>query len=755
MQNTRLSSGHAKRAYLALAVIGICFLALIVKIFCLQTVEFEYYQKKVINQLTTESTILSERGDIYDADGVLLATNATAYRIFIAPATIHSEMQKAEKSGDLVRSRLDEIISAGLSEILGLSYDTVFAQTEKTNSLDATLMREASSETADKVLEFIKENKIYNCCYVEPTSVRYYCYGDLATHVLGFTGTDGNGLYGLEYYYDEQLTGTPGKFIIARDAYGNEMPYEYQSYIDAIDGYDLNTTIKVKIQAILEEQLKASYIESGAQAGVSGIVMNVKTGAIYAMATYPDFDSNNAWTLNDVYAEQLAASGLVEGTAEYSSKRAALLNQMWQNKALTFTYIPGSTFKIITTAMALETGVTSIGDHYNCSGSLNVYGSIIHCHKVYGHGRLSFAEGLQQSCNPIMMTVASKIGTDTFYDYVKNFGYLEKTGIDLPGEGQSIFYDKNAFGPVDLAVASFGQNFKVSMIQHLTAIASVANDGKLVTPYLVDSMTDEDGNVVWKHETKEIRQVVSSSVCETVSNILREGVAGNGGSKNAYVAGYRVAAKTGTSEKIGDNNELRIGSCVAFAPADDPEIAIIIVVDEPTIGSSYGSVVAAPYIANCLSQMLPALGVEAVYTDDEAAKLEVEVPDFRGVVSYNAREKIEALGLDCEIIGVGTVVTSQVPSAGSMLSKENGKVILYIGESAPTNNIKVPNVVGMTASAANQTLINAGLNINIEGTTNYNEGSDAKVVSQFPEGGTIATKGDIISVTFRYLDVTD
>jgi len=755
MQSTRISTKLTKKAFFGLALFALIFLALIIRIFCLQTVNFDYYRNKVLDQLTTESTILSERGNIYDSNGILLATNKTAYRIFIAPKTIHDEMKQAVKDGNTDRADLDVKISQGLSELLGIDYDTIYAMTGKTASLDATVLREASPEQADDVLQLISELGVSNCVYVEPMSVRYYCYGDLATHVLGFTGRDGDGLYGLEYYYNQELAGTPGKFITARDAYGNEMPYKYQSMIDAVDGYNLNTTLDIKIQAILEEQLEATYFESGAQAGVAGMVMNVKTGAVYAMATYPDFDSNDAWTLSSEYAVQLESSGLTVEDEGYSTLRASLLNQMWQNKALTFTYMPGSTFKIITTAMSIETGIDKIIPTCTCRGELNVYGSIIRCHKKGGHGELTFAGGLQQSCNPYMMKLAEEIGRPTFYNYVKNFGYLEKTGIDLPGEGISSFWDEDAFGPVDLAVASFGQNFKISMIQHLTAISAVANGGTLVQPYVVESMSDSDGSIVWEHEVKAIRQVVSESACKQVATILKDGVAGDGGSKNAYVAGYRVAAKTGTSEKIGDDETLRIGSCVAFAPAEDPEIAIIIIVDEPTCSNVYGSYVAAPYIANCLEQMLPALGIEAEYTLEEAAKLEVEVGNYLGMMSFSARQSIEKNDLQVEIIGNGEKVTAQVPAAGSKLSKDSGKVILYVGDSAPSNELTVPNVIGMSASSANRILINSGFNISIDGATNYDAGSGAVVVAQYPEAGTSATRGDVISVTFRHTDVSD
>ena len=759
MQKARISTKITVRAIIVLALIVGLFAYLIFKLFILQTVSFDYYKNKVVDQLTTESTILSERGNIYDSNGVLLAANKTAYRIFIAPKTIHDEMDEArkniEKEGNAARVDLDVKISEGLSEILGIEYDTIFAMTGKTNSLDATVLREATPDQADQVLSFISKLGVTNCVYVEPMSVRYYAYGDLATHVLGFTGRDGDGLYGLEYYYNEKLAGTPGKFITARDAYGNEMEYKYQSIIEAVDGYNLNTTLDIKIQAILEEQLEATYYESGARAGVAGIVMNVKTGAVYAMATYPDFNNNDAWTLSAEYQSQLAYSGLTSGDEGYSALRSSLLNQMWQNKALTFTYMPGSTFKIITSAMALETGVANLQTTFTCNGKLNVYGSIIHCHKVHGHGALDFAGGIQQSCNPYMMNLASLIGKQTFYDYVKNFGYLEKTGIDLPGEGNSSFWDESAFGPVDLAVASFGQNFKISMIQQITAISAVANGGTLVQPYVVESMTDSEGNTVWQHEVNEIRQVMSTSVCREISRILEEGVSGDGGSRNAYVAGYKVAAKTGTSEKIGDDETLRIGSCAAFAPADDPEIAIIIIVDEPSCANVFGSYVAAPYVANCLSQMLPALGIEAEYSPAEAEKLEVEVGNYLGMMSFSARETITKSGLDVEVIGSGEKVTAQVPAAGSKLSKQNGKIILYVGDTSPSNDLSVPNVVGLSASAANRVLINAGFNISIEGTTNFDVGEGAEVIAQYPAAGTPATRGDVITVTFRHTNVSD
>jgi len=761
MQSTRISTKLTKRAFGGLAVIAVAFLVLVIRIFCLQTVDFDYYRNKVLDQLTTESTILSERGNIYDSNGVLLATNKTAYRVFIAPKTIHDEMKKAKKDGNAERVDLAVKISRGLSELLGIEYDTIYTMTGKTTSLDATVLREASSEQADDVLKLISDLKVSNCIYVEPTNVRYYCYSDLATHVLGFTGRDGDGLYGLEYYYNKQLAGTPGKFITARDAYGNEMPYEYQSYIDAIDGYDLNTTLDIKIQAILEEQLKATYVESGAQAGVAGMVMNVKTGAVYAMGTYPDFDSNDAWTLSAEYAAQLESSGLTAEDEGYSALRSSLLNQMWQNKALTFTYMPGSTFKIITTAMAIETGTDKLIPTCTCRGQLNVYGSIIHCHKKGGHGVLSFAGGLQQSCNPYMMELAEKIGRSTFYNYVKNFGYLEKTGIDLPGEGISSFWDEGAFGPVDLAVASFGQNFKISPIAHISAINAVANGGNLVTPYFVKEITDNEGNVIYSHETEVKRQVISEATAQKVSDILEEGVATDGGSKNAYVAGYRIAAKTGTSEKkdVKDTEYIPyVCSAIAFAPAEAPEISVLFMVDEPTEGVLYASVIAAPYVANLMSEVLPYVGVEAEYTEEELKNKAVITPSLVQLETEDAKKKaVEWFGFDIEVVGDGKYVLAQSPAGGTLVEPGCAKVVIYTTDEAlqERRTVKVPNLVGMTAVAANGTLTNLGLNLKISGTTNFASGKGAVVIEQNIAPGETVELGSVIELTFRYLDDSD
>ena len=757
-EKIRISTKLVVRSYILFAVIIIAFVLLALRIFTIQTVNFDYYQQKVINQLTTESTVYSNRGVIYGADGVKLAANISAYRIFIAPSNIRAAV--AESTGEDAKN-YDDIISRGLSEILGekygITYDTVAEMIEKKKgSLDATVVRLADGDSADLVLDFVSKNGLEDMVLVEASSKRYYPYGNVASHVLGFTGTDGTGLYGLEYQYNTQLAGTPGRYITARDSYGRELPFEYKSVIDAVDGYDVHTTIDLKIQMILEEQLRATFEECRPECGAAGVVMNVKTGAVLAMGVYPDFNCNDPRTLDDYYEGLLGASGYAEGSAEYNTLKKELQMKMWSNKVLTDPYMPGSTFKIITTSVALEENAAKVDEKFYCAGYLQVANRKIHCYHVSGHGSLTLGEGLQQSCNPVMMTVGMRIGQEKFYNYFRQFGYLGKTGIDLPGEGDTTFWDEDKFGIVDLAVASFGQNFRISMINHITALSAVANNGNLLTPYVVDKLTDGDGNVVWKHKTETRRQVISTTVSKTVSDILERGVSGNGGAKNCYIPGYKIAAKTGTSEKIGDaDKNACIGSCVAYAPADDPEIAILIVVDDPKVGTRFGSMIAAPYIANCLAEMLPYLGYEPQYTAEEAAALDVTVGEYRGRSPAVTRNMIKELGVECIMIGDGDRVTSQVPSAGAVLSGQNGKIIIYLGDSAPEADVKVPNVSKLSAAAANKLITDAGLNIKIEGSKSHALGGEALVVSQYPAAGESVARGSVVTITVRFTDGED
>lgn len=745
----------SKRVSVLLKVMGIFMLFLLGKIFYMQVFKYDEYQQKVIDQITVSSTLTAERGDIYDANMNLLATNKTVWRLFISPKDIkdYSDDKKIDYA---------DLISKGLSDITGVAYDDIYAKTQKTNRLDETIVKAIDEDTYDKVIEFVVENGLSRMVYTQASTTRYYPYGTLASHVIGFTGSDTQGLFGLEMYYDDDLTGTNGKYITAVDAHSNEIPYDYSSYIPAVDGLSLVTTIDSYIQRELENELAEIVEEFDVKNRATGIVMDVNTGAILGMATSSPFDSNNPYMLDEISQALLDNSGYEVGSEEYKTYNTALLYDMWRNKAVSELYEPGSTFKIITAAMGFELGKTTAQDHgFSCPGYHIVGGVKIKCWRSpnsHGSG-ITFSYGLQQSCNPTLMQLAERIGTENFYKYFGMFGYLEKTNVDLPSESATIFHNKNALGSVELAVASFGQRFKVTALQQLTAICAVANGGYLVTPHLVDSLIDEDKNVVYKYDTTVKRQVISKQSAEAVSAILEEGVSGTGASKNAYVAGYRIAAKTGTSEKLdkpdkNGNFTLRIGSCVAYAPYTNASIAAIIIVDEPTL-SYYGATVAAPYISDLLSKVMPYLGYEPNYTDKQLASMSVNIGNYVGKTVGDAKRLISNLGLSCDFGNASDsdVITAQTPRSGTALTKGMGTVILYT-EYNSTSSAVVPDLLGKSVTEANQILISRGLNIKIEGSQNYaiSETEYARATYQSIAAGTSVDRGTVVSVRFLYDD---
>ena len=748
-------TGTVKRASVIGLMVVIAFLILLLRILKLQTVEYTYYRDKVSNQITTEAEVIADRGKIYDRNGVLLATSVTTYRVFIAPRIV-AQMSEAQEL------KYDVLIATELSGILDVEYDYILKQTTYTKYLDRTLARNVDEEVAEKVRKVIKDNDLEDMVFLQAGTTRYYPGGTLACHALGFTGSDGAGQYGLELKYDSILAGTNGRYITARDSHGGEMPYEYQSYIEARDGHSIITTLDINIQSTLEEQLRATYTESGGQNRATGMVIDVKTGEILAQATYPDFDLNNPRKLNEFDAETLAQSGFTADSEEYAKLRQELQLTTWSNKAVTEVYMPGSTFKIVTASMAYEENLVNPTETFYCPGHhYPLEGSKIkiHCHKTTGHGSQTFAVGLQNSCNPVLMMMGARIGRERFYDYFRAFGYLEKTGIDLPGEGTSIFYQESAFSELDLATASFGQNFKVSPIQQLMAVTAVANGGYLLTPRMVKEVIDSEGNTITTYSTDVKRQIISTETAKKLAEVLEGGVSGGAGAKNAYVAGYRVAAKTGTSEKIDKKNETGkeyyICSCVGFAPADDPEIAVIILVDEPTKGVLYGSTVAAPYLANVMRDVLPYLGVEAVYTDKELANMAVEAPSLVTWYASVAKSQAESMGFEVEIVGGGSVVKSQVPAPRTLMESHNAKIILYTESDMEKTTVTMPDLSGKTAVAANEILANFGLNIRIAGTNNYMSGSGAVAVAQSHAPGSEVERGTVITVTFRNQDADD
>lgn len=744
-------SGRARSA-LCLALVLLMLAALLIRVLYIQTVDFDLYLDKVLDQMTTQSPTRAPRGNIYDRYGRVLATSVTTYRIFISPSAIAKEQRRADRAGlDICYA---EHISRGLSQILSLDYDEILKHTTYTGYLDRTVMSGASDEIADGVRKFIEENSYHDMVFVEAGYSRYYPNGTLASSVIGFTSSDAKGVWGLEAYYDESLRGTDGYYVTARDSFGNELPYEYESYIPAVSGASLQTTLDAYIQSALEEQLLEAVGESDAKNRACGIVVNVKTGAILAMATVPGYDLNDPRVLNAYYSDLLARDGYEQGSDEYRAAYSAYLLEMWRNKAVSDSYIPGSTFKILTSAMALSEGKVNIAsDRVFCGGSLSVSGHTIHCHKTRGHGSLTFSEGLTQSCNVWFMTLGERIGTEAFYDRFGAFGYLEKTGIDLPGEGRGIIKTRNAMTSLDLAIYAFGQNFNVTPIQHIMAVAAVANGGYLLEPYIVESITDADGETLYSHEVQIKRQVVSTEVCRTLAGILESGVSGDGGAKNAYVAGYRIAAKTGTSEKKGNDFRVEgvepyVCSCVAFAPSNEPEIAALIMVDEPSSGVLYGSVVAAPYVGALMDKILPYIGKER----DESLICEVSTPDLVGMSATDAERLAHEGGFDVSIKGTGGTVVSQIPASGTVIDASNKKITLYTGDATPSADATVPSLVGLSAYEANRTLTCAGFNVRIVGATNGMIGAGATVIEQSAPPGTVLPSGSVITVRLRYLD---
>lgn len=734
------------RSFFLILVCTLACTAIIVRLFFLQILNYDYYQGKVIDNIQAETAVKADRGIIYDRNMVKLAVNYTVYRVYISPRDIADDNQA-------------KLISTGLSGLLESDYQTIYNDTQKQRYADRTVKKNVGEDAAGLIRKFIAENGLEKQIHLEASTKRYYPYGNLASHVLGFVGTDG-GLLGLELEYNTYLTGVPGRYVTAKDASGQSLFAKYETYIEAKSGANLITTLDTTLQYMLENELKKTCVESKAQNRVTGIVMDVNTGGILAMSTYPDFDVNSPYILDSRSQAALDALGYPADSKEYKTEYTTLLYKMWNNKAVSYLYEPGSTFKIITTAAAIEEKAVSWTDMFFCTGSHVVSGTLIHCHRVRGHGSLTFARGLQQSCNPVLMMTAERLGREKFYNYFQAFGYTEKTGIDLPGEAGPLFSAYDNFNSVELAVYSFGQTFKVTALQQLTAACAIANGGYLVTPHVVSQIVDDAGNVLFTNETQIKRQAVSSEVCKQITEVLEQGVSGDGGARNAYVAGYKVAAKTGTSEVRDILNEagrayLRVGSTLAYAPADNPQIAIIIIVDQPQCQIIYGSYVAAPYIASFLGQALPYIGVERNYTEAELSNLAVTLRNYTGLTVAEVSTDLANRGIGFKVVGKGDTVTTQKPEGGSSINKSTGKVILYTGDAKPDTYVDVPKVIGRTAYQANRDIINAGLNILLEGTPSVPAGEGAVAIAQEPAAGTSVEYGTVIKVIMRHNGDTD
>ncbi len=762
---------------IAFCLFTVAALVIIVRLAFYQVKDYKVYQDRVIDQMTVTADVNPRRGNILDTNGNPLATNKTVYNVIISPSDIKDYQQTVDEANSDAKNDNDvlfdwtssdgkasyrgtdvkEFVCTFLSSILDVDYDFVWEKASKENRMYELIKKDVEEDVNGEIRLIIAKYGLTNQVYDRASTKRFYNYGDLGCHVIGFTNSDGVGIYGLEKYYNNILEGTSGKYILAQDAKKRDMPFEYETYVETENGNTVITTLDRYVQEELENQLKATYYDSAAGNRVTGIVMDVETGGILAMATYPSFDLNSPYELDEDSMKELAA--LEEGTEEYDNKRLELLFRMWSNKAITETYEPGSTFKIITTAAALEEQVVTFDTPFTCTGSLMVpgYPRPIACHYEAGHGTLAFRYGLQQSCNPTLMQVAALLGEDKFYDYFESFGYTGKTGIDLPAETGGIYSSRNDFNGVSLAVYSFGQTFKTTPLQQLTAIATIANGGYYKTPHLLKEIVNEDGKVVKTYETDVRRQVVSTDVCKSIAEVLEDGVSHEGGAKNAYVRGYKVAAKTGTSEKRDKVDEYgeksyRVGSCAAFAPSDDPKIAAIIVVDEPMNGAVYGSIVAAPYISKLFANLLPYYGVEKQYSEKDLDSMEIVVQGYVGSSTETARQDLIAKGIGFDIVGDGDTVTAQIPEDGTVMSSDNGNVIIYCGEATPEATVEVPDLSGAAADVANGLLASNGLNVKVNGSS---YGSSTQVVSQDPAAGTMVPRGTVVQIELMYMNGTE
>lgn len=718
------------------------FLALIVvfALFRLQILHYDEYQDDVINQFTVETNVNPLRGYIYDRNGITLACNQTVWILYFLPKNIENP----------------ELIAKGISTIIGKNYDDIYEKACNKQFKYQKIDSQLNDETTTRIRKFIEDNRLEDQIELRASSKRYYPYSNLASHAIGFVNADGIGIYGLEKVYNNFMEGTNGRYITAQDAQSNDMPFQYEEYIEDEQNYNLVTTLDLYIQYQLEAQLEMAAIESGATNRAAGIVMNPKTGEIYAMAVYPNYNLNNPYKLDEESQNKL--NTMVFESSEYKNQYLNSLFSMWNNKAVSELYEPGSTFKLFTTAVALQENKATTDSRFTCTGSLKIDGfyRAISCHKRKGHGNINFAEALQQSCNPSMMKLGFAIGRETFYKYFERFGYMSRTGIDLPAESTGYYHSYNDFSNVSLAVYSFGQTFKTTALQQLCAISTIANGGYKVSPHFIKEIVDKEGAIIYKHENKLNSQIISSAVCSTVSQILKEGVDGDGGAKNAYVPGYSIAAKTGTSEKkdkvdAEGNTSYRVSSCVAYAPSEDAQVAVIILVDEPTVGSKYGSVVAAPYVSNLMELILPYIGIKPNYSEQDMEHQQITVLDFINLTVDDAIELAKKAKLNYEVIGSGKKVLSQTPQCGSTVYIKGGKVLLYTDYSESTHGT-VPSVVGMNAEKANSLLVNNGFNIEIEGAMNFFVGNEATVVEQYPASGTSLKIGDVVKIKILFTD---
>ena len=729
------------RTFALMLIMGILmFVLLFFRLYDLQITRHEELQGKAVSQQTRRTVVTASRGTIYDASGNILAISASAETIILSPL----EIDQAVNDKDDPVSWTKDSLAAGLADILGKDAASIRKRMENTESQYEVIQLRAEEDVAARVRAYVDENDIVGV-HLVADSKRYYPYGSLAAQVIGFVGTDNTGLYGLEAYYEEELEGQSGLVISAKDKAENDMLYTYEQYFAAKDGGDLTLTLDATIQYYLEKGMESMLDKFSAANGAAGVVLNAKTGGIMAMASYPNYDLNDFSTVQD--------KTLLERIERKENTLAEMQLLQWRNKALNDTYEPGSTFKILTLAAALEEGVVDKTTTVNCGGSVTISGYTIHCSNKNGHGLQTLTQSVGNSCNPAFINYGLRVGNEKFYEYMESFGLMGTTGVDLGGEAVGVFASPDSFTQLDLACYAFGQNFTVTPLGLIAAQAACVNGGYLYTPHFAQQITDSDGNVIWQHDDTPVRQVISEETSATVRECL-EYVVASGTGKNGQVAGYRIGGKTGTADK-GQSGDVVV-SFLCFAPADDPQIMMLITMDTPSRSTGTyvsGGNMVAPYSSAIMAEILPYLGIEPSYSAEELMGVDTTVPNVIGMSVEEAKDRLKERGFACKVEGDGETITDQTPVGGAIIPGKS-TVVLYAGAEKPDKMCTVPALVGRTAAEANTAATNAGLLIRFTGTTS-SESNTVLVFSQELEAGTEVPAGTVITVRLGDTTVRD
>lgn len=735
----RAKKGPAQRlrqrtAILILLILVLGFGAAVLRLTYLTTVQSSELQEAAVDLQLADTTVSAKRGTIYDANGNVLAESASVWQVVMSPINFKNDEQR-------------QAAAKGLSEIFDLEYNDVLEDT-KQQSHYVVVKRRIESDEREKVLELVDTlKKNYKCAGVIQLLddyKRYYPKNSLASSVIGFTGSDDQGLEGVEYEYDSYLSGIPGRIITAQNARGIDMPFQYEQNVESEDGNNVYLTIDETIQSICEKYMQKGVEDNNVLNKGVCIAMDVNTGAILAMVTTDGYDLNNPYELSAKDKKKIKSTP----KKKQAEAESAALSAMWRNKAVADTYMPGSVFKMCVASAALEENLVNDKTSFTCTGSIEVEGETLHCSNTEGHGTQSFVEAISNSCNPAFVQIGQMLGASKFRQYYQGFGFSDKTGIDLPGEAEDSFWKEGKMGGVDLAVASFGQNFSITPIQMITACAAVSNGGYVVQPHVVSKITDSKGNVIKTVDKKIKRQVISDDTSKKMNEYLEYNTERQGAAAG-YISGYKVAGKTGTSEKKGVTkvessfSEDYISSFCGFAPADDPQIAMLVFFDTPDGDAYYGSQVSSPVFINIMSEVLPYLDVKTSYTDEELGYVDASAGDYTGVSVDEAKTAVEADGFTATVKGSGSTVISQIPTVSSGLQK-GGSIVLYTDSDSQSETISVPSFIGLSPDEVNNVASAYGLNVSFSGATT----SSGTSSSQDIEAGTSVSPGTVITVSF-------